>query len=1328
MTQIAQISNAFFRKSTLRELVAKVSITTLLLPLLILFVGTPFAQAVYSACAAPVSGVPAETSIGSDFKLKPSHGKNFYVDFSKSPALNASYIGYTIKNNTGADKTNVWVKLTDFNQAGANIQNRLLSLANAADYKMQIPILPANSSKTVYFLIAAARESLRADSSTIQTHTVEVFQGDPDTSSITAVGGCNYSFNAVEDVIEAAANKVTSVTVDKATPTLGELVTVIAQGTPGTIGSGDTSATGDRDIVWLSPSAVKTFPTRALRLESVGINFGTVNAGAGCQVSYSEQLLMTGVSACVQNVTYTATYKFRVIGSSTSSVTLAPIANIASGTQVKHTDGSSATTTINLANVATSSKFTLAKTTSVSDTETVGSVVRVPYSVKVTNTGLTDITLDYVLDDPSAGTYRANSGAYVITDKSTPGSSVSINPTLRADNNYYFVGPFTIPGSSSNGGTNSFITFTYVMELSLASTGNTATYTNSASGFVGSQRVSSASSITLTVGDAGAQSVAAAPTATTTAATSVTGTSATLNGSLTVGGSTVSAKFVYGTDSSAVTAATYTTTTSAPLVVVALPGSFSVDSDTSTVLTGLSTGTTYFFKIMVSNSSNTLAYGDVLSFQTGVPTATTTAATSVTTTTATINGTVGTGGDSGAKYYFVYGTNADLLTGTTTSTETLISGSSATLDLTGLTASTTYYFRVVTKNSTGTITVNGDILNFSTAAVPTPTATTTAATSINASSAIINGTVGTGGDAGSKYYFTYGTDSNLVGATSSTEVVISGSSVSFNWTGLSASTNYFFRVVAKSSSGTVTVNGAILSFTTLPAPTATPVVIPPATITWPTPAGIKYPAPLSDTQLNATAMCNGVAVTGTYTYSPALGAILAPGTHTLTVTFNPTSGNCQGSSTTVQIVVAAPAAPTITWPNPAPVTGPHILSPAQLNATCSVPGTLTYEPALGTVLQPGSYTIKVTCTPTDRNYPPVSTTVPLVVEKIATKISWADPAPIIIGTPLTNTQLNALFSVPGTCVYTPTLTTVLPVGVHTLSVTCTPTNGALYSPATTTVKIEVLPISKSTVTPIVIPGNGPTTVAVPKELQGSRSQVVTLGPGLSSASISGARITKTPAPGFSGNTYITISTTINGSATITTIPVAIRVVASPSKTTPITFTEGKIWWTKSPNAKSYEVTVWGQSVCTTTELTCDVARTIGPKTPVVVIAKGNDGFTASSKAVYENKKPLIATAVYFDTAKFIIKPEGNAEIRRVSSIIKKEGFTRLIIEGHTDTKGGIDNQVLSNNRSKATAAAFKKLLPKISTRLSGSAFRKPAATNDTPEGMALNRRSEVLVW
>ena len=54
-------------------------------------------------------------------------------------------------------------------------------------------------------------------------------------------------------------------------------------------------------------------------------------------------------------------------------------------------------------------------------------------------------------------------------------------------------------------------------------------------------------------------------------------------------------------------------------------------------------------------------------------------------------------------------------------------------------------------------------------------------------------------------------------------------------------------------------------------------------ITWPTPAAITYPTPLSGKQLDATS-----AVAGTFVYTPAAGTVLSAGTHTLSVTMTPT--------------------------------------------------------------------------------------------------------------------------------------------------------------------------------------------------------------------------------------------------------------------------------------------------------------------------------------------------------------------------------------------------------------------------------------------------------
>jgi hypothetical protein len=96
------------------------------------------------------------------------------------------------------------------------------------------------------------------------------------------------------------------------------------------------------------------------------------------------------------------------------------------------------------------------------------------------------------------------------------------------------------------------------------------------------------------------------------------------------------------------------------------------------------------------------------------------------------------------------------------------------------------------------------------------------------------------------------------------------------------------------------------------------------------------------------------------------------------------------------------------------------------------------------------------------NNNPAPTPAPVIKQK--TTINWSNPAPIFAGTPLGSSELNALFSVPGTCVYSPALGTLLPEGTHTLTVTCTPTDGVNYEPLTTTVTIQVkAPKKKATI-------------------------------------------------------------------------------------------------------------------------------------------------------------------------------------------------------------------------------------------------------------------------
>lgn len=148
--------------------------------------------------------------------------------------------------------------------------------------------------------------------------------------------------------------------------------------------------------------------------------------------------------------------------------------------------------------------------------------------------------------------------------------------------------------------------------------------------------------------------------------------------------------------------------------------------------------------------------------------------------------------------------------------------------------------------------------------------------------------------------------------------------------------------------------------------------------------------------------------------------------------------------------------PTITWSTPAAISYGTALSSAQLNATTGVAGMFAYTPAAGAVPGPGATTLSVTFTPTDTvAYTSATQSVTLTVNKATPVITWASPAAITYGTPLTATQLNATASVPGTFSYSPATGSVPAAGPQTLSVTFTPADTTNYVTTTGTTSITV---------------------------------------------------------------------------------------------------------------------------------------------------------------------------------------------------------------------------------------------------------------------------------
>jgi hypothetical protein len=224
-----------------------------------------------------------------------------------------------------------------------------------------------------------------------------------------------------------------------------------------------------------------------------------------------------------------------------------------------------------------------------------------------------------------------------------------------------------------------------------------------------------------------------------------------------------------------------------------------------------------------------------------------------------------------------------------------------------------------------------------------------------------------------------------------------------------------------------------------------------STITWSNPAAITYGTALSATQLDATA-----SVPGAFTYDPAAPTVLTAGTHQLSVTFTPTDSVDYTSSTKIVSITVGQATPTVTWANPAGITYGTTLSAAQLDASASVPGVLTYNPAAGTLLTAGTHTLSVTFSPTDGiDYAAVTKTASIVIGQASTTITWTAPAAITYGTSLGAAQLDASASVPGTFIYNPAAGTVLGAGTHTLGVTFTPTDNTDYAGSTSSTSIQV---------------------------------------------------------------------------------------------------------------------------------------------------------------------------------------------------------------------------------------------------------------------------------
>lgn len=114
----------------------------------------------------------------------------------------------------------------------------------------------------------------------------------------------------------------------------------------------------------------------------------------------------------------------------------------------------------------------------------------------------------------------------------------------------------------------------------------------------------------------------------------------------------------------------------------------------------------------------------------------------------------------------------------------------------------------------------------------------------------------------------------------------------------------------------------------------------------------------------------------------------------------------------------------------------------------------------------------------------------------------------------------------------------------------------------------------------------------------------------------------------------------------------------------------------------------------------------------------------------ERGKIIILKPIHFETAKAIIREESIPVVQAVASLMKTQTHIRKVsVEGHTDWRGSdAYNLDLSNRRANAVVAKLIEF-GVASDRLEWKGFgeHQPVATNNTDEGMALNRRVEFRI-
>ena len=368
--------------------------------------------------------------------------------------------------------------------------------------------------------------------------------------------------------------------------------------------------------------------------------------------------------------------------------------------------------------------------------------------------------------------------------------------------------------------------------------------------------------------------------------------------------------------------------------------------------------------------------------------------------------------------------------------------------------------------------------------IQAPVATTVAAVGVTGTTAVLNATVTTN-NSPTTVSFEYGTSSSYgVTLPASSAGGTPGDALPAGTGTVTASANiavfpnttYHFRVDA--INGTGTTNGQDMTFTTGKGTPAVTVTTSNASVAYGTAVTLTATLSSAITSIPATGavtFSDGATTLGSCTLAGDTCSIntsaVPAGTYTITAMYGGDANFAAASGTASQTVTQVTPSVLAKTSNGSAVYGTSVTFTAKLSPAAAT-GTVSFSAgavSLGSctlasgscsvassTLTAGSGQTIVSTYSGDANFATASGSVSQTITQAMPTVTWSTPAPIAYGTALSATQLDAVLSVSGGCIYSPSAGTVLSVGAQKLTANCAPADTTDYAtPASATVQLTV---------------------------------------------------------------------------------------------------------------------------------------------------------------------------------------------------------------------------------------------------------------------------------